>query len=164
MPDIYIHYGATEFDPRKGFPIHNCKNWNKPYGGLWASRETATFGWIQWCYTAEFRYYEEENSFRFKFRDDASIYRIFTVADLQKLPMQDNMEEWRDYDIDFEQCLRNGIDAIELCYYGKEFNEFNDKPSFSLLGEENLYSALYGWDCDSVVVLNPNSIEVIENA
>ena len=46
---IYIHYGATEFDPEKGFPIENNKGWIKPKGGLWASRINATRGWKDWC-------------------------------------------------------------------------------------------------------------------
>lgn len=37
---IYIHYGATKFDPLLGFPIKNEYCWVKPKGGLWASRKT----------------------------------------------------------------------------------------------------------------------------
>lgn len=30
---IYIHYGTTNFDPSKGFPIKNEPHWVKPGGG-----------------------------------------------------------------------------------------------------------------------------------
>lgn len=37
---IYIHYGATQFNPLLNFPIKNKRCWVKPKGGLWASRKT----------------------------------------------------------------------------------------------------------------------------
>lgn len=46
----------------------------------------------------------------------------------------------QNYQIDFEQMLRNGVDAIEL-------TNIND-----------LYFDLYGWDCNSIVILNQNII------
>lgn len=51
--------------------------------------------------------------------------------------------------IDFEKCLRIGIDAIELCWYGEEFEK---------VASDDLYFELYGWDCDSIVVLNPDAV------
>lgn len=53
------------------------------------------------------------------------------------------------YLIDFEKCLRIGIDAIELCWYGEEFEK---------VASGDLYFELYGWDCDSIVVLNPDAV------
>ena len=45
---IYVHYGSTFFEPSRNFPISNHRNWSKPFGGLWASRQDATFGWKKW--------------------------------------------------------------------------------------------------------------------
>lgn len=42
---IYIHYGAKQFDPLLNFPIKNEHCWVKPKGGLWGSRINASFGW-----------------------------------------------------------------------------------------------------------------------
>ena len=39
---IYVHYGSTFFEPSRNFPISNHRNWSKPFGGLWASRQDAT--------------------------------------------------------------------------------------------------------------------------
>ena len=49
---IYIHYGATQFNPLLNFPIKNKRCWVKPKGGLWASRKNASFGWknIDGCF------------------------------------------------------------------------------------------------------------------
>jgi len=141
---IYIHYGATKFDPVVGFPIHNVRSWPKPRGGLWASRKNATFGWKEWCIENEFRECDIANSFEFTMADESRIVRISTLNQLRRLPqIKDQFGMW--YCIDFEKCLRNGIDAIELCWYG---DEYQDKVN------GDLYHELYGWDCDSIVVLN----------
>ncbi len=145
---IYIHYGSTAFDPTKGFPIQNVKYWPKPQGGLWASRKIATFGWKDWCTENEFRECIPENSFEFTMRDESRIVVINTIAQLRRLPeVKDRMNS--SYCIDFEKCLRGGIDAIELCWYGDEYKS---------LVNGDLYFELYGWDCDSMVVLNPEAV------
>lgn len=56
----YIHYGATEFIPTKGFPIKNLEHFMKPKGGLWASRKNASFGWKDWCEQEDFRHCDME--------------------------------------------------------------------------------------------------------
>ncbi len=53
------------------------------------------------------------------------------------------------YPIDFEECVRRGIDAIELLCYGREYSDITDT---------DLHYSLCGWDCDSIVVLNPNIV------
>lgn len=150
----YIHYGATEFIPTKGFPIKNLEHFMKPKGGLWASRKNASFGWKDWCEQEDFRHCDMENSFEFTFTNQAKIVTISTVQQLHNLPqMEDGGLSWC-YSIDFEKCLHLGIDAIELCWYGNEYRDvaFGD-----------LYNELYGWDCDSIVVLNPDAIKQIDN-
>ena len=47
--------------------------------------------------------------------------------------------------LDFEEMLRNGIDAVYV----------------EISSDNRLYWALYGWDCDSIVVMNPAVVEVI---
>lgn len=152
---IYIHYGADHFDPSKGFPIKNRDTWNKPKGGLWASRIDATYGWEDWCLDEDFRVDSLDVSFQFKLKPGSNVYAISTMHDLERLPKAQIDERYAIYDtyyIDFEQCLKDGIDAIELCWYGDEFK---------LVQNGNIHYALYGWDCDSMVVLNPNIVEEI---
>ena len=52
---IYVHYGSTFFEPSRNFPISNHRNWSKPFGGLWASRQDATFGWKDYRFKNERR-------------------------------------------------------------------------------------------------------------
>ena len=144
---VYIHYGAKVFDPGKGFPIRNRENWTKPAGGLWASRETSAFGWKDWCERENFRRCDTSNAFWFVLRDGAKVGVISCTDDLKRLPNK-KCELWSVIP-DFEECLRWGYDAIELCWYGEEYQT---------LAVDDIHFTLYGWDCDSIVILNPESV------
>lgn len=158
---IYIHYGATALDFMKGFPIRNIPFHVKPQGGLWASREDSSFGWKQWCEREDFRECDPKNSFRFTLKDDAHVAIVSNYEDLKALPesvlsfgrLLTSPPTGMNYCIDFEKCLSLGIDAIELCWYGREFDE---------KAKDDLYFLLYGWDCDSIVILNQSCILPIE--
>ena len=147
---MYIHYGHPNFNINKFSPIKNDINFTKPHGGFWASRVDAKFGWKDWCQEEDFRLCSNENSFVFKCNDNAHVKHLRSLKDLYVLPKIDPVHkrcgafDW--YLIDFEQCLKNGIDAIELY--------FSDNPAF--------YYLLYGWDCDSILILNPNIVEVVK--
>lgn len=147
---IYIHYGSTAFNSRQGFPIRNRDYWVKPEGGLWASRKDASFGWKNWCEEEEYRDCNVSNSFEFTLRNDANIAVISTLSQLQTLPEMKHVRFTPiSYCIDFEECVRHGVDAIELCWYGEEYKKIKG---------EDLHFTLYGWDCDSIVILNPNIV------
>ena len=71
------------------------------------------------------------------------MYHIRSVPDVKAMPLIDNgITTW--YTPDFEKMLADGWDAIEL--------------HLSECGE--LYWALYGWDCDCILVMNPDIVEV----
>lgn len=141
----YIHYGHKEFDINKFVIPTNRPYNNKPAGGLWASRTDAKYGWKHWCEKECFCDCREDNSFMFKLSDKANILYINCVEDVHKLPDQKtDLELTCIKTVDFEQLMLNGIDAIE----------------FNISNDWNLYMALYGWDCDSILILNPNIIEM----
>lgn len=134
----YIHYGTTKYDPSKFRSIKNLPYATKPQGGLWASRFGIEQNWFEWCRENNFRLYDEKNYFIFYLTEQAKVVTINKKEDIGKLPIirQDKISTL----IDFEQMLRNGVDAIEL-------TNIND-----------LYFDLYGWDCNSIVILNQNII------
>lgn len=140
----YIHYGASKYDPKKFKPIKNCCGFNKPYGGLWASPVTTPMGWKDWNEAENFRVCNEQNSFRFKLKSGSKIAYIDSEEKLHTVP--DSIKtgcSQKSKFIDFEKALKLGYDAIEI--------SISKCPS--------LYWALYGWDCDSIVVLNKGAIE-----
>lgn len=142
----YIHYGHNSFDVNKFIAPQNRRFFNKPIGGLWASKTDTKYGWKQWCEQEDFCKCSEDNSFLFTIFDSANILYINCVDDVKKLPDQKiDISLTTIKTVDFEQLIANGIDAIE----------------FNISNDWDLYMALYGWDCDSTLILNPDVITII---
>ena len=142
----YIHYGSSAFFPEKFRKVENVDiGGNKPRGGLWASRVDAKYGWANWCndinvFSAMFK-----RSFQFTLSNNAKILEIHCMEDLSELPKRKNF--WSPLMIskifpDFEKMMDDGIDAVELF----------------LSDDEDLFYGLYGWDCDSILIMNPEII------
>lgn len=155
----YIHYGFEQLDISKIEPIKNQPMWHKPSGGLWASPEGAAFGWKEWCEEEGFNLERLEKNCTFSLREDANIYQIHSRDDVDALPRQNVALPWQNLAIprnsvfppvadivavDFEKMMADGVDAIQ----------FNMSEDFEL------YWALYGWDCDCILVMNPDVIIV----
>lgn len=150
----YIHYGSDHFEPEYFSPIQNEDNWAKPTGGLWASDVDALFSWKEWCECEDYEYCNLTKSFSFTLREDANVLHIHSIEDLKDLPtLPTNIERYsfKTY-LDFEKLLESGIDAIEV--YIQE-----DRMSGRSF-ENTLYWKLYGWDCDSILVMNPDIIQL----
>ncbi len=141
---IYIHFGHNNFDKNKFQPIENLKYISKPSGGLWASRLDSKYGWEKWAKNNEIDFCDLTKSFQFRISKSAKILTIDNVNKLKKLPMIKN--DLLSNPIDFEK-LASRYDAIEVL----------------ISKDGRLYSALYGWDCDSILILNPNVIITIKN-
>lgn len=145
----YIHYGSNKFD-RKLFKTIKNQGWGtKPSGGLWASDVSALYGWKQWCQDEQFRVGKLRKNYIFYLSDNAKVFHIRSVNDLKELPkIKDNQYSiW--YPIDFEKAAQIW-DAIELHLSEDKSDRW----------EEGLYFQLYGWDCDSILIMNPDIIEV----
>lgn len=141
LSQIYVHYGSREYHPELFLSIHNRDSFSKPGGGLWASRDDARYGWRDWCRDNDYSTIIEENSFRFTISNAANILYLKTEEDLLNIPLQGNsspIHQW--YFPDFERMLAEGVDAVEV------------------IDIDQLYYPLYGWDCESIVVMNPDII------
>lgn len=154
---VFVHYDDMPFDRNSILPIQNTPftGFTKPYGGFWASREDASFGWKEWCQREEFDGFSDNHVFRFTLKDTANVVTLSTMEQFEALPKRADSELKSKYiptPIDFEECLRQGIDAIELCWYGEEYKGVRNG---------NLYFALHGWDCDCILILNPDVIEQV---
>lgn len=142
---VYINYGRIEFKKQLFCPTRNRAGFPKPEGGLWASNVNAEYGWKDWCRDENFRECNIENSFKFKLSDSARVLEINSVKDLEDLPLVSGTKlEGNPYfciPLDFEKICKN-YDAIEL----------------TISNDWRLYYSLYGWDCDSILIMNPDII------
>ena len=142
----YIHYGSDRFAPELFSPPSNRFGFNKPNGGLWASAVDAEYGWKEWSIDNGWCLKSLKKSFTFRLKENANIIVINTVADVAQLPLQDDTEGLTVLKpIDFERLVEDGVDAIEV----------------TLTNDSRLYYELYGWDCDCILVLNPDIIEEV---
>ena len=161
---IYIHYGSDRFRPELATKAKNPQiPWTKPeHGtGLWGSRVDATYGWKDWCECEGEEEWLEGGSFLFTLKPEANVVMLNKAEDFEKLPEVDISKlilkrgdfNHRNFYPDFDKCLEQGIDAIELGWYGDEWEDAK---------ADDMYMALYGWDCDCILVLNPDVVIPIE--
>lgn len=118
---------------------------------MWASPVKARWGWKDWCESEQFHLDNLKHSFKFALKKDARVCHIDSVDDLRKLPRSNNNEDDRLYCIDFEKASKQ-YDAIEL--------HLSDEPPHKFC--EGLYFQLYGWDCDSILIMNPDIVEEVK--
>lgn len=141
----YIHYGHKTFDKSRFSPVRNVEYRNKPYGGLWASRICAKYGWKEWNNDEQFRECNAKNSFKFALSEDANVLEIHSCEDLRKIHQVEKSFFNGTCLPDFEKLVSEGIDAIELF----------------ISDDDELYYELYGWDCDSILIMNSDVIKEI---
>ena len=151
---VYIHYGHNNYDEAQFMPIQNLTKWIKPDGGLWASPVKSSYGWKDWNETSNYMRCDEKNSFKFKLKTDAKVLVIDSLKSLQRLIpdgkrsiygyVEGITEDTKQYYLNFEVLARM-YDAI----------------LYEVSKCQELYWVLYGWDCDSLLVLNKDKIEVL---
>ena len=148
MSKKYIHYGNNEFCRDLFTKIRNREMFVKPWGGLWASPVDARNGWKDWCINEHFHVDRLKESFTFTLSDTANVLHLYDVEQLRDLP-QLTMRFMTWTCLDFEQLLADGYDAVEL-------HLSDEKNSDGFL--DGLYWELYGWDCDSILIMNPEVV------
>lgn len=158
----YIHYGhGSEFIPQRFVPIHNTQLPRvKPEHstGLWASPIDSDNSWKDWCECNDFHVDRLNTYFKFELTEGSKIIFIDSEATLKELYelgyKHPRLNEYKkticmsfydlEYYLDFEKLLADGYDAVEV--------KINADTYFSL----------YGWDCDSIIILNPDCIVPVE--
>lgn len=145
----YIHYGSKVYDPSRFKEIKNrwCP-WNKPQHGtgLWASAVDAEYDWKDWCEDNNFGECIDDESFRFTLKDDTKVFTVKCEEDAKRLLSKTG--KFYAYSaslfdgIDFEKLRDFGYDALEI-FAGSN---------------RTIYDLFYGWDCDSILILNKDVI------
>jgi len=157
----YVHYGCSseEFLISKFVKVKNHTFGWKPSGGFWASPTShgkmgELFDWKAFCEKEE--YYPKgkplNKKFYFCLDINAHVVRIESMDTYQALPKvvrEDCATGRKEEFIDFEKCMRQGIDAIEYAYS-------------AIIKDENMKEEMdrkmLGWDCDSILIMNPKII------
>ena len=146
ISDNNVHYGlkgdATShyircggFDKNKIEPIKNRNGVpisDKPLGGVWLSASNVKFGWNEWVEREGMTGWNDKPTHVIV--NGARIIHIYDVETIEKLPKTEHGG------IDFEKVSKD-FDGIEL------------HLSESKCG---VMQKLYGWDCDSTLIFNPN--------
>lgn len=139
----YIHYGSAKFDKSKFKSIENIQFFNKPNGGLWACAVGTKFGWKEFCELENIYWVNLSDSFEFELTPEARVLRLHNLDDYVEF-----RSKYAINDIGIKLALGYDFERI-----AKEYDVIDFK-----VGE--LYMALYCWDVDSIVVLNPDVIKV----
>ena len=143
----YIHYGHRSFNNDVFVPIRNARFFTKPIGGLWASREDAEFGWKDLCIRNDFRECNIENSFIFTLKENAKILEIHSHEDFLRI-----------YELYGEK-----ENPLPTCFNLLNFEAITkecDAIEYFLSEDGRLYHDLYGWDCDSILILNSDIVQM----
>lgn len=137
---IYVHYGSSSFDMNRFENVQNSDMLSKPInGGLWASPEKAEEGWQKFNSIRP----QDKSFFKFKLDETAKVLLLNNKECLEKLPTICSKSEKFPIILNFEM-LSGEYDAI-LYQLNKETDEI-----------------LPCWDCDCLLVMNPNVINILE--
>ena len=180
MSKEYITYGFYKFQPQKmRYDILDAMPYiNKP-NGFWASPVDANHSWANWCEAEGFGILSEgtENVNYIKFKlKNAKVYTIKNLKDLLGLPLNEIKTPFSGQffmgSVNYERLRTMGYDGVELCMdnyrFGHMFGAHPRTEEDKKLSEEELDRAaniehiFNSWDCDSIVIWNPDVIEVIE--
>ena len=161
--EVYRHWGSSKFDKDSFDAIRNRYLSNKPFGGLWSSpTKDVDISWYEWSIANEFRLDKLEERFDFTLKDNARILTIKNVRDLDNLPritIEDNFivnTDTMNSNIDFEELVKD-YDAIMVWIYR------SDDQDELVRTFDGIYYRLYGWDVDTLLVLNPDIVEEVPN-
>lgn len=132
-----IHYGSSSYDSNKFNPICDIPFRTKPAGGLWTSPVNSKWGWRDWSESED--YGDLSSNFLIDFY--GSVFVIDSYEDMLLLPWIEQSTHFVSFEGLFE------YDAIHLTEKGQEDTRLTHPKS------------LYGWDCETVLIMNPDSIK-----
>ena len=150
----FRHYGTANYEETRVGPIYNIPFFTKPSGGLWASPiKMDGTAWEEWYEQEDFYTHKLNTYFDFVLHDDARVLQIHTIDQLKEIAkkhsvttsiIKTNIYPFDSYILDFEDIAKE-YDAID----------------FRISNDQRLYWPLYGWDRDSILVLNPKVIKLV---
>jgi hypothetical protein len=161
---LFVHYGSNHFDPHKFDDVKNLSSWfyHKPHGGLWGTPSSGKTGWKEWCIEENYRVDQLSESFRFRIRKGSNVLVVHKKSDLAPFIIVEGGCYFNDLigvkcdRIDFES-VKQHYDAIVAIKsnFDEDLFGYKETPSKKTKGSYDWQpQILYGWDCDSILVLN----------
>lgn len=153
---LYIHYGNNTFNTNIFSPISNSSfTWNKPYPytGFWASPLFSKASLFTFCGENGMKD-KLDGSFIFTITEKSNILKIKNSVDLDEfkksnyiIPLSESSSILYPnvIGIDFEKMICDGYDGIEVFWR-----------------KHAIKSAFWGWDCDTLLIFNPEIIVELE--
>ena len=144
----YRHYGSKSFDPSLFENVKNENNWVKPLGGFWLSPiNSSYFTWEDFCKGENFKVETLSEYADFKIKKDARVLILNTIESIKNQP-----EKYYNNNQGFTSFVRFNYESI-----AKDYDAiFYDEISF------DIRMAMYGWDCTTLLVMNPDILEEIK--
>lgn len=147
---IVTHFGSKEFVYSKFKQIkNNHQRFNKPVGGLWTSPADSTNSWLHFCLNNNFNKEKLNNSFSFQINKEAKGLVVDKDCDLESLPTTT-----------FSYLDGSKITIFDFEKMAKEFDylHFKFDGGSTMRYDFDDWRTFYGWDCETVLVFNPNII------
>lgn len=165
---LFNHYSAYPFNKNDFIPIENI-GWITPSGGYWGTLANSDYSWEQYLHwinlsqsifplTSESNdgctlncptEYQHKTTFGLK--DESKLYCVNNLNDLHFI-----LNKYPGNILDY-----NIIDYEAICKSG-EFDAIYFDHNMSNVGnQQSLFAWLYNRGCDMVLVLNPDSIQII---
>lgn len=152
---IYITYTYRDKEFNKDL-IRTCLKTNyinKPEEAFWGSPENAEYSWKDWCKSEDYGDYNFDHPIRWKLKDGSKIYTISlksvtTINGINKISRYlTNYCGSATPVLNYRQMRKDNIAAVELL-----------DARVGHLFINKLEVSFNGWDCNSIVVLDPSKI------
>lgn len=148
---IVKHWGHARFNRKLFKPVKN--RWTKPEGGFWGSPVDSCYSWWHWNQETHLRSLENLPSFMFEL--NGKILTIKSKEDLVGLPIYKLGPQYTGSDEQLKQFYEKFDDMLWL-----DFESIaNEYDAILFIANAETQHILVGWDCDSVLVLNPDCVE-----
>jgi hypothetical protein len=153
------------YDPSKFEPITNKPFDNKPNGGLWTSPFIPDKGseWIEWCKEENFGMGGKGSPMSIlKVKDDGKFLLINTLKDLIEALKAFQLKTYQSKLLGRSSFLNDPVldyESLARCVDGVYLTKAGQGAT-RLSGIEDVSRAsLYGWDCETVLIMNQNVID-----
>ncbi len=153
MKREFITFGF-EFNLNELKPIRNRRFCGKPDGGLWGSPVDSNWGWKDWCESEDFyKHSGLEKGF------------TWTLSDSARILILDSMESYQNLQWNYK-ILYSDMVSIEVLNFERVSRDYDailltESGLDELRGD--LHLGFFTWDCESILVLNPECIENIKS-